>query len=225
MILAKDGSVYDRALIDPDRNNFGPRLGFAHTLTPSTVVRGGYGISYVHFSRAGGGDVLPINGPQVINAVVNQTVPSPAFVPGEAGYPEGLADPSRFNPLTANITSLTLSETRDNGSQSLENSNGNNPSPQDFRNMDADFGLSNYHQPYQRHDQLRVGAAVRAQPPLGSRRASPVVDTLIGKLGAGRHQLPSTPASRSPSSTTPARRSWSRASPRTSAAPTTTVRT
>ena len=76
MILAKDGSISDRALINPDRNNFGPRLGFAYTITPRTVVRGGYGVSYVHFSRAGGGDVLPINGPQVVNAVVNQTVPT-----------------------------------------------------------------------------------------------------------------------------------------------------
>ena len=105
MILAKDGSIYDRALINPDKNNFGPRLGFAYTLTPGTVIRGGYGVSYVHFSRAGGGDILPINGPQVVNAVVNQTVPtSPSFVPAEQGYPVGLADPSKFNPLTANIT-------------------------------------------------------------------------------------------------------------------------
>ena len=36
-------------------------------------MRGGYGVSYVHFHRAGGANVLPINGPQVINAVVVQT--------------------------------------------------------------------------------------------------------------------------------------------------------
>jgi hypothetical protein len=251
MVLAQDGSLSERALVDPDRNNFGPRLGFAYTLTPGTVIRGGYGISYVHFSRAGGGDLLPINGPQVVNAVVNQTQPAAAsFVPAERGYPAGLADPSRFDPLTANITymprdfhsspvqsyyisvqrelrrnmvidvafvgnraddmllfanynqaapnnaagtiplqdrrpnrafadityafnggksrykalqtkfewrmgrsltllsSLTVSETKDNGAQSLENSNGNFPAPQDFNNLDADFGLSNYHQPY-----------------------------------------------------------------------------
>ena len=76
MMLAKDGSIDDRALVNPDRNNFGPRLGFAYTRDAGTVMRGGYGISYVHFSRAGGGDLLPINGPQVINAVVNQTVPT-----------------------------------------------------------------------------------------------------------------------------------------------------
>ena len=38
------------------------------------MIRGGYGISYVHFHRAGGANVLPINGPQVINAVVVQTL-------------------------------------------------------------------------------------------------------------------------------------------------------
>jgi hypothetical protein len=250
IVKAADGSVADRALIDPDRNNFGPRLGFAYTINPQTVVRGGYGISYVHFSRAGGGDLLPINGPQVVNAVVNQTNPAaPSFVPAEQGYPAGLADPSQFNPLTANITymprdfhsspvqswylsvqrelvhnmlldvayvanraddlllfanynqaapnnaagtipldqrrpipgfadityafnggksrykalqtkvewrvtrdvsvlsSLTFSKTEDNGSQSLENANGNFPAPQDFRNLDADFGTSEYDQP------------------------------------------------------------------------------
>jgi hypothetical protein len=46
------------------------------------------------------------------------------------------------------LNSVTLSETKDNGAQSLENSNGNFPAPQDFYNMGADFGLSNYHQPY-----------------------------------------------------------------------------
>ncbi len=50
----------------PDRNNWAPRLGFAWTATPRTVVRGAYGISYIHFHRAGGGNLLSINGPQVI---------------------------------------------------------------------------------------------------------------------------------------------------------------
>ena len=105
IVKAGSGALADRALINPDRNNFGPRLGFAYTATPHTVVRGGYGISYVHFSRAGGGDLLPINGPQVVNAVINQTNPAASsFVTAEQGYPAGLADPSQFNPLTANIT-------------------------------------------------------------------------------------------------------------------------
>ena len=282
MVLAKNGSINDRALINPDRNNFGPRLGFAYTVVPGTVIRGGYGVSYVHFSRAGGGDLLPINGPQVVNAVVNQTVPSaPTFVPAEQGYPAGLADPSRFNPLTANITympkdfhsspvqswhislqrellhnmlldvayvgnranglllfanfnqaapnnqagtiplqdrrpissfsditypfnggksrykalqakldwrmsrdltllsSLTLSKARDNGSQSLENSNGNNPSPQDFRNLGADFGVSNYDQPYNSTTSF-VWSLPFGKGHRWASKASPALDALIG---------------------------------------------
>ena len=46
------------------------------------------------------------------------------------------------------LSSLTLSQTKDNGAGSLENPNGNFPAPQDFNNLDADFGLSAYHQPY-----------------------------------------------------------------------------
>jgi outer membrane receptor protein involved in Fe transport len=35
-----------RAGFEPDRNNLAPRLGVAWSLTDSTVLRGGYGISY-----------------------------------------------------------------------------------------------------------------------------------------------------------------------------------
>ena len=90
MVLARDGSLEDRATIKPDRNNVGPRLGFAYTLDHATVLRGGYGISYVHFHRAGGANVLPINGPQVINAVVVQSNPlDPSFRRTEQGYDRG----------------------------------------------------------------------------------------------------------------------------------------
>jgi hypothetical protein len=46
------------------------------------------------------------------------------------------------------LSSLTLSRTKDNGSGSLENPNGNFPAPQDFYNLDADYSYSAYHQPY-----------------------------------------------------------------------------
>jgi hypothetical protein len=105
MILAKDGSLGDRALMKPDRNNFGPRIGMAYTMTPKTVVRGGYGLSYIHFHRAGGANVLAINGPQSVTAVVSQSNPTlAAFRTTQQGYPEGFTDPSKFNPLAANIT-------------------------------------------------------------------------------------------------------------------------
>ena len=105
MITAKDGSIYDRALVDPDRNNFGPRLGLAYTAATETVIRGGWGLSYVHMNRIGSANLLPINGPQVVRAVVVQSDPTAAtFRPTDQGYPAGMTDPVAFKPLAANIS-------------------------------------------------------------------------------------------------------------------------
>jgi len=112
IITAKDGSIYDRALVDPDRNNLAPRVGLAYTITPKTVVRSGFGVSYIHFNRAGGGNLLPINGPQVVNAVISQAflLPNgqrnPDFLTTQQGYPSGLTAPDKFDPLRANITHM-----------------------------------------------------------------------------------------------------------------------
>jgi hypothetical protein len=100
--------------------------------------------------------------------------PNPAFSDITYAYNGGK---SRYKALQAKVewrlnreltllSSLTLSETKDNGAQSLENSNGNFPAPQDFRNPDADYGLSNYHQPYNR-------AAGSSRASTVSTRASP----------------------------------------------------
>jgi len=282
IIPARDGSLFERSRIKPDRNNFGPRLGFAWTVLPQTVIRSGYGMSYVHFHRAGGANILPINGPQVINAVVNQTDPlNSAFRTTEQGYPADLTDPSRFNPLAANITympedyhssevqsffisvqreiarnmlidvgyvgnrasdllllanynqatpnnaagtiqlpnrrpiagfadityafnggrsrydslqvkydyrprrglmflnAFTWSKAKDNGAGTLEAPNGNFPSPQDFRNLDADYGTSAYDQP------LNNTTSVVWELPFGRGHrwlsdAGPIVDSLLG---------------------------------------------
>ena len=109
MIRASDG---DRYLVNPDRNNFGPRLGFAFTPTTKTAIRGGYGVSYTHFNRTGSADVLTYNPPQTIVSVVAQTPSDLSFVPAEAGYPADLTDPSRFNPRLTNV----LYQPRDFGS-------------------------------------------------------------------------------------------------------------
>src|SRR4029453_6492687 len=105
MIKAKDGSIADRALVDPDRNNFGPRLGFAYQLATSSVVRGGWGMSYVHINRIGSANLLGINGPEVVRAAVVQgDATAPTFRPTEQGYPAGLTDPSTFNAAAALVS-------------------------------------------------------------------------------------------------------------------------
>ncbi|HEV2136001.1 MAG TPA: TonB-dependent receptor [Terracidiphilus sp.] len=117
------GGVYGKTLINPDWGDFGPRVGFAFEAAPKTSVRGGFGIGYAHYTRAGSGDILGINAPQAQFANVTQIKPStsnhcstpvPAeiiavgtttpscYATADQGFPSGLV--STFNPATDNIT-------------------------------------------------------------------------------------------------------------------------
>jgi hypothetical protein len=104
LIPASSGSIANRAQVNPDRNNFAPRFGLAYSINPRTVIRTGYGVSYIHFNRAGGGNILGINGPQVVIAAIAQRPGDVGFRRTEEGYPAGLTDPDKFDPLQANIS-------------------------------------------------------------------------------------------------------------------------
>lgn len=114
IIMAKDGGIEDRALVKPDRNDWAPRIGIAYSFNPKTVLRTGYGISYVHFNRVGSADLLPINGPQVVSALVNQAdvFGTSAFIPTQNGYPATLTAPDKLDPKIANLAYLPP-DTRD----------------------------------------------------------------------------------------------------------------
>ena len=43
LIFATDGSLLQRSLVNPDRNNFAPRAGVVYKLDDKTILRGGYG--------------------------------------------------------------------------------------------------------------------------------------------------------------------------------------
>ena len=85
IIQAKDGSLYDRSLVDPDYNNFAPRLGFAYNLLDKTVIRGGYGIGYIYFHRLGSANLLATNFPQITRANIPQSPTLPRCVGTETG--------------------------------------------------------------------------------------------------------------------------------------------
>jgi hypothetical protein len=102
IIQASNGSLFNRSLVDPDYNNFAPRLGFAYNAFSKTVLRGGYGMGYVYFNRVGSANLLATNFPQITRAAITQTAPSSAnplctgnnfsgcFRPTQQGYPGGL---------------------------------------------------------------------------------------------------------------------------------------
>ncbi|MEZ5403161.1 MAG: TonB-dependent receptor [Bryobacteraceae bacterium] len=46
LVYAAQGGL-PRGIFAPDRNNFAPRVGFAYSLNPQTILRGGYALHYV----------------------------------------------------------------------------------------------------------------------------------------------------------------------------------
>jgi len=98
------GGVYGKTLVNPALGDYAPRVGFAYAVTPDIAIRGGLGTSFAHYTRAGSGDILPINAPSAL--FVSVTQPSTATTAGfrtlDQGYPAGLA--TNFTPGTDNIT-------------------------------------------------------------------------------------------------------------------------
>ncbi len=115
---ASDGSIYNRALVNTPKTSLGPRVGFAYQMSPKTVMRGGYGIGYSEWNRAGGENNLTYNGPNVVNANIAAQTPaqglcvndtqlqSACFRQTQQGYSNILTSPAYFNP--ANVTSRYL---------------------------------------------------------------------------------------------------------------------
>jgi hypothetical protein len=113
LISAKSGDLYDRSLVHPDRNDWAPRVGLAYRLFDKTVLRSAYGISYVHFNRLGGENLLGYNGPNIVNAQIDQTPslpvcsadsdPTTCFRPTTLGFPANFATPANFKTSAAQV--------------------------------------------------------------------------------------------------------------------------
>ena len=72
-LLAKDGITlvqgdqYGKGLVETQKNNFAPRVGFAYQLTPKAVFRGGVGMFYNAFENQGYSPNIGENYPFVYN--------------------------------------------------------------------------------------------------------------------------------------------------------------
>lgn len=98
LFYGADGSIEDRALVKPDRNNFGPRLGIVYKANTATVIRGGYGIYYNIVERMGSEDQLSLNPPGLRN--ISITAPGGSTTPAlilRNGFPPNYLDVSNIN--------------------------------------------------------------------------------------------------------------------------------
>src|SRR5580693_8326342 len=107
LIFAKDGSIDDRALVHPDRNNFAPRAGVVYKLDDKTILRGGWGIFYNLFDRVGSEDQLALNLPGLVNKTITQTSGAPVFFLNQ-GFPAGFLNPPNLNPAAGQLTAVRL---------------------------------------------------------------------------------------------------------------------
>ncbi len=103
-VFAKDGNIFERALIHPDRNNFAPRFGFAFSPTSKLVMRGAYGFFFTHTVRQGREGLLGFNPPYLVDNLLQVSVTGAAAIATAApfrlvnGYPAGLLNPTSLAP-------------------------------------------------------------------------------------------------------------------------------
>ena len=118
LVQASGGSIFNKAQVHTDMKNFAPRLGFAYSVDPKTVLRAGYGLVYAQYNREGGENNLTYNGPDVVNASINNPSPfvtpigsnlcvndtqaqSSCFRQTQQGYAATLTSPTNFIPVNA----------------------------------------------------------------------------------------------------------------------------
>jgi hypothetical protein len=91
-------SSSDRYTIDPNKEDFGPRVGAAYSLDNRTVIRGGFGISYSRWNRVGS-NYLTQNAPYGISAVRIVAPSTTNYLNTESSFPANMTSPTGYNPL------------------------------------------------------------------------------------------------------------------------------
>jgi hypothetical protein len=113
LLTASDGSIDQRGLVKPDRNNIAPRIGVTYASTPAMVFRGGYGIFYNLYDRIGSEDQLSLNVPFLINNLLGPSTAAsgPLFLL-KNGFPANVLDPASLNIRNVRIRAINAEGTK-----------------------------------------------------------------------------------------------------------------
>jgi hypothetical protein len=93
-----EASSSDRYTVNPNKADFGPRVGAAYSVDPKTVVRGGFGIGYTHWNRVGS-NYLTMSPPFGIVAQRLVYPSASTYINTQSGFPTNMVSTSNFNPL------------------------------------------------------------------------------------------------------------------------------
>jgi hypothetical protein len=107
LVFASGGSLEERGLVKPDKNNFAPRVGIVYKLDGKTVLRGGYGVFYNLFDRVGSEDQIALNPPGLTNISLVSTTANPLFRLRD-GYPAAFFTPIDLDPAAGQLRSLRI---------------------------------------------------------------------------------------------------------------------
>jgi hypothetical protein len=107
LVFASSGSLADRGLVQPDRNNVAPRVGAVYKLDDRTVLRGGWGVFYNLFDRVGSEDQLALNVPGLVNNSITQTSGAPVFVLRQ-GIPGNFLTLPSLDPAAGQLARLRI---------------------------------------------------------------------------------------------------------------------
>ncbi len=124
-LLAADGitlretNKYGNGLLQTQKVNFAPRVGFAYEISPKLVARGGFGAFYNSFENQGYGPNIGENYPFVYNFNYQVLGPNPLVAPVSFGTPFAgcaTAGPGGTATLEAGFSCISFTPTQVNAS-------------------------------------------------------------------------------------------------------------
>jgi hypothetical protein len=89
IVVAGVDGVSDHANIRTDYSNVAPRVGFAYTVAPLTVIRGGFGLSFAPENMTSGAAIVN----QPFSAAFGTCTPTVCAVPGYSQFADGVPLP------------------------------------------------------------------------------------------------------------------------------------